>query len=346
MFMRRFVISAIILLNLWPAGLSGSGAQTSLFTAGTPHEAAGLILTAPAGWTIDQSAGLTLLENAADLGPATDGDPSTQAGGAFISLDVLERAALDLPTDVTLESAAVLVAGALELKVESAESAGVVAQHAQILLATDAAGTGGLVTFWLGPKQIYLLVLSTPDLATAKRWLPDWREFLSLIRPAGSLDSFESHLSTFLNMEVIYPNGWQVHEDRRRIGIFEDPTDFFYFQAEQNQPLSGLAIVAIYQILDEIVADGKLPPNPTLQDIYNLNIETVQLDNPLRRESFILGQPGYIIEATGDAGFFYAYTGLADGYVYFITVVSLDQAKLAGFQATFDWMMHNLRRPG
>jgi hypothetical protein len=304
-----------------------------------------ITLSYPTSWTVDQSDGLILLSNPADLSAAQDNNPSTKAGGPFISLDTLARASLDLPADAGLQEADKLVQATLGLTAVTSTDEAVMGYHARTLLATDANADTGLVTFWLTAESLHILVYSAPDPTSVQAFQPAWSGFLARLQPAQSQPLESTVTSRFMQTTFAYPSGWAVFDGADRFGLFQQQSDYDLYVIGQEGFYSAVVVTVLYQATSQILQAGLLTSEDNLDELLALNINFVGLQSPVVEQGYVFGRPAYWVKTPLSSGFFgLGVMGFVDDHVYFILATAPDQAQLDAFEVTFRWMVHTLQR--
>jgi|GEM_PF-4456920 len=318
---------------------------TSPLTLGEVYlvEGLGIQFEYPAGWLPNTQQDITFTADPAEMPIATDGDPSTKPLSPFISMDFLPLAAVGLPMDADTEDAFKVINDVLALQIDEQYETGVLSKRAVTVLAADSNDDYGIITFWIQRDVVVVFIMSTPNADGAKSLLSDWETILTTLRPIQSPPLTLEVTSQFGNLAWQLPEGWHVFDGPDRFGAFASRNDYDLYQIGQFQLFEDVVITVLYQPVSDLMNAGLLTEPDDLDELLNLNMQFLNLQNPIVREGWALEGPAYSVEAPNGDGFYtYGVMGFVDDNVYYVQASGFNVQRVIDFKLIFDWIIANL----
>lgn len=295
----------------------------------------------PAGWFYDTSNGITFAESKADLRAAIDDDDSTRPDGTVFNLGAIPLSDLEprLGKNPTLEDMADLVVELREItEKEDRIEIPVMARRTLSVFGEDSSRSGRIATLWQQGDYAVAAILNAPNYKTAVKTAYSWGQMLGSMIPSGALELSANTISlTSVNAEIGYPDGWYVNPDNSNL-IYELKSDM------RNDTSEGHIIV----IAEQTLAELNLNKRATAEDVAEANIAILELNEPIRREEFILlDQPAVSIRGTDGSGQYgLVVQAVVDGVALQIAVLSPSETAINEFEPTFLKMLTSLYSTG
>lgn len=291
----------------------------------------------PAGWFYDTSNGITLAESKADLRAAIDDDDNTQPEGTVFNLGAILINDLEgqLGKNPTLEDMADLVVELRQITEKEARiEIPVMARRTLSVFGEDNLRAGRIATLWQQGDYAVAAIMNAPNYKTAVNTAYSWGQMLGSMTPTGALELSANTVSlTRVNAEMNYPHGWYPNPDNLSV-IYELKSDM------RNESSEGHIIIIAEQTLDEL----NLGRRATAEDVAEANIKILGMEEPIRREEFILlDQPAIAIRGADVSGQYgLVVQTVVDGIAVQIAVLSPSEEAVDTFEPTFLAMLTTL----
>jgi hypothetical protein len=258
----------------------------------------GFRLYYPEGWIFDNTQGITLIEDEADVAPLTDGDDSTEASGRFIRILGVPASSIEGYEDVTLEAVAEDLLPRLGGTETERVEAPVLGRRALMIFADADTGRAGILTIWKQPDYMVVATLSVPNMDTLIDHAFSWGFLMGIMEPLGALPLAEEPI-TLANsgLTVRYPEEWTLSEGAfgaNTFGAFELASD----AAAGSAIAKGYVFAAVEASLETIGLEGE-----TALTDYAAGLAANQgLGEATPQEYLILNHPAITYEGQADTG--------------------------------------------
>jgi hypothetical protein len=251
----------------------------------------------PTDWVYDTSGGITLAETKADIQANNDTSDSTVAKGAVVTINAIKASDLEaqVGSNPTLEDIADwLVKTGDVTETEARVEIPVMARRTLSVIGTSKKdGRGGFATIWRQGDYVVLATMSAKDMTELIRDAYSWGQILGGMTPTDALPLSDKPITIDVgSFEVKLPQKWYPQPDNPNV-VYELKDDM-----KQNT-FTGDIMVAGAKTLK----DAGLTAKSTLHDLVDQNIKTFGLQEPIRREEFIiLGQPALTLRGSDSSG--------------------------------------------
>ncbi len=331
---RVFVVAMLLLALVIPAA---TFAQDS-----TPQSAwvlnqtftvtdLGFTFKFPEDWLSDSSNGITLATTKSDIAAASDNDDSTVPEGDVITLNATHVADLkaQVGSNPTLEDIADLIAKANDVKeTESRVELPVMTRRSLSVIGNSQKDKrAGIATIWRQDDWVVVAALSAPSMSELVDLSYSWGQLIASMNPSDTLPLNSTPLQvTDGNFEINLPQKWYPKTDNPQ-EVFELKDDM------KNDSFNGDIIIVGAQTLK----DAGLTSKSTVDDLVDQNITTLGLEEPIRKEEFIiLGQPAVTIRGGDDKnGWALVTQTIVDGDAITLAVIAPTEDKINAIEPTW-----------
>jgi hypothetical protein len=285
----------------------------------------------PKDWVNDTSNGIVLAATQDDIKAFSDDDPKTQPEGAVITINAVQISALkaQVGSDPTLDDLANLVVKSGDIKETEArvEIPVMTRRSISVIGTSNANGRGGIATIWRQGDFLVIATASAPDMKEMIRLSYSWGQVIGSMSPVDAQPLSDTPLQLQAGgFEVSLPQKWYQSTDGSNI-FYELKDDM------KNNSFKGDVIAVGASALKDI----GLTEKSTLNDVVDYNIKQFGLEEPIRREEFIiLGQPALTIRGADKSGQWALVTQvIVDGKAISLAAAAPDEDKLNQFEPTW-----------
>jgi hypothetical protein len=283
----------------------------------------------PRDWLFDNSNGLAFSEDQDSITAFLDTDDSTQPSSDVLTVRGIGLSSIEGGTDSTLDAIidyAEQVTGFTET--EPRGEVAVMGRRAVYIVGySDDEKVGELRAYWKQPDYLVEVALAAAAKSLDYNKAFTFGTMLSSFSPLGAQELSDNTVDiSTAGLKVHYPKGWYPSPD--------NPNIAFALKADlKAENPTGLWFVAFEQSMDDLGLNKKA----TLDDVVEADITGVAMEEPIRREEFIIaGQPAIVLRGIEGSGAYILYAqALIEGQAVQIAVIAQDEQQLDEFEPTF-----------
>ena len=162
---------------------------------------------------------------------------------------------------------------------------------------------------------------------------------------SSDFDLAETYKIPNFDFSLNYPESWFVATDDTVTWIRQDEEDFNH-RYEDNRRLNGIGITFDHRSLDWLTEAFGLTEYPTLNDLFQLNIEEIShMVNPTIHETSIFGVDALQSEFYGEQEQWYiSYAGYLDEEAFHFQVAAPSEKALDEFKPTWTLIVESITR--
>ena len=297
----------------------------------------GFRLYYPKGWTFDNTNGITLVEDPADVAPLIDTDVTTQPTGLAIRVLGIPAETIDGYDDLSLDDAVQQILQTSGIHETERVEVPVMTRRSISVFGDDPNGRAGIITVWKQPDYLVVAAFTGPDMNTMIDLAYSWGVIIGGIEPVGAMDLGDSTLDVpDAGLIVGYPDGWVVNP--------QNPATRFELKSDLKGDLpKGLIMGALSRSLKSL----KLDADATVDDVIDANPDILSFKEPVKRAEFvILGQPAITLSGQADDGsdlWGLATVFVKNGQAVFLVAAAPTEQALTDFTPTWLAVLHSVQ---
>jgi hypothetical protein len=170
---------------------------------------------------------------------------------------------------------------------------------------------------------------------------------LTSCAPANTLPLTETYIIPDFGFSIDYPEGWLAGNDSTDpvTWIFQDEEDYTKRHQGNQQQLIGIRVSLDHRTLEWLNLVLGLKGNPTLNDLFDLNIHEIShMVNPNIEETTLFGVDALKSEFYGaEEQWYISYAGFIDDEAFLLMVSSPTEEELENFKPTWDAMLESIK---
>jgi len=151
----------------------------------------------------------------------------------------------------------------------------------------------------------------------------------------------ETHIFPNFDFSIDYPEGWTVANTSPYSIICELEEDKKNLMLSNNEPASGYCIAHDHRSMDYMQEVG-LPADPTLEDLFQLNVDLFNYQDPETSETTLFGAPALQVKAHNQLGTSITLMGFVNDEVFILEVTAPTEESLEAFSPMWEEMLASI----